>query len=289
MSWFKKKWDSLKKLFENEKVSLIVESVSACLTLAFTIISLISFGYFITSTEYNYESGYIIKNGYSISNIANIEKACTSFEPKTFDAFKSVLAGFLRYVVVIEFFIPIILTLIIQGYFLFVKYKKYKSTKVPEKDQVPGTSEVEVSKYTSIIKLAFKILLQPGTFVVSVNNYSKPCLHFLLPEIFLQISIYTLLFYFSILAVVGIKVLKNRKHGFLERLFYSKDELEEQDRFLRIASYTIIIGYIIFSLALFGASLLGSVFSILNTASNGISTIISITDSMKSKPSCCCC
>jgi hypothetical protein len=126
--------------------------------------------------------------------------------------------------------------------------------------------------------------------VISVVSYSKPCLQLDLPEIFFQISIYSVLgFLLAILGLMGLHVLKKGKHGFLMKLLFPKDELEEQDRSTRIFLNILIISYIVFSTVLFFVALLGSVISIVNTAMNILSFTISITNAIKSQNVCCCC
>jgi hypothetical protein len=93
----------------------------------------------------------------------------------------------------------------------------------------------------------------------------------------------------AILGLMGLHVLKKGKHGFLMKLLFSKDELEEQDRSKRIFLNILIISYIVFSTVLFFVALLGSVISIVNTAMNILSFTISITNAIKSQNVCCCC
>ena len=77
MDWFRKKWDSFSKILNSKKFGILSKSASTGLTLATITLSLISFGYFISNTEYKYEDGYIIKKGYSINYIT--KSSCTFF------------------------------------------------------------------------------------------------------------------------------------------------------------------------------------------------------------------
>jgi hypothetical protein len=279
MEWFRKKWDSFSKNF-----GIFSESASAVFTLATVTLSLISFGYFISNTEYKYEDGYIIKKGYSINNIT--KSSCTLFkEPSTFDSFNQVTKGYMRYIAIFQFFLTQIVLLIVQGYLLVTKCRKEEEATETTEDQ-----KKSCIKPINVLKYAFKILLQPGTFVITVVNYSKPCLQLDIPEVFLQISIFSVLgFLLAIMSISGLRLLRTRKHGCFEKLIFSKDELEEQDRSTRIFFNILIISYIVFSSVLFFVALLGSVISILNTAMNILSFTICIMNAIKSKNICCCC
>ena len=191
---------------------------------------------------------------------------------------------------IFQFFLTQIILLIVQGYLFVTKYREYKSN---TEDEAIGTTEDRQKSFIKpicILKYAFKILLQPGTFVITVVSYSKPCLQLDLPEIFFQISIYSVLgFLLAILGLMVLHAMKVGKHGFLMKLLYSKDELEEQDRSTRIFLNILIISYIVFSTVLFFVALLGSVISILNTTMNILSFTISITNAIKSQNISCCC
>jgi len=94
------------------------------LTLATVTLSLISFRYFISNTELKYEDGciHIIKKGYSINK--STKNSCTVFkEQSTFDSFKKVTDGFLRYIAVFQFFLTQTVLLIVQGHLLVTKYR----------------------------------------------------------------------------------------------------------------------------------------------------------------------
>ena len=96
----------IRKVLNKKAFCVVFQSFFVVSTLVITTLSLISFVYYVTSTEYKFEKGYIIKVN---SNITNFEK-CSKFNSDSFDYFTRLTdySQGVKYMVIIEFCISTI-------------------------------------------------------------------------------------------------------------------------------------------------------------------------------------
>ena len=196
--------------------------------------------------------------------------------------------------VIIEFCISTIAALIIQGYIFISTLREYKAGEYIVNDQASeSTAEAKNQKIKNIVQFlqcAFMIILQPGTFVVTIINYSKPCVRLLIAEEFLLAALMTFSLFFVLLICPCGLVLKNRiKHGVFD-LCSPGEVLGKKGNFFTNMSLFVILSYTIISIVLFFANLWGSVTSIRISVINGATFIISIiANIIKSCSKSCCC